>query len=138
LAVPFTSWTLESVTIRKVHAASNSPDGKVTEFAMNSDENTTEPKTVDNETPTRPPIIAKPKKVASAAPKPGDNKVVRLLEKNPLGMTLPEMAGGPRQVKKIKTLRPMLTEAIKDGLVMPVSQRAGHTVYKLVKKMGPR
>lgn len=67
-----------------------------------------------------------------------DNKVIRLLEKNPLGMTLPEMAGGPRQVKKIKTLRPMLAEAIRLGMVMPVSQRAGATVYRLVKNLGPR
>lgn len=72
----------------------------------------------------------KPKKEKE---KPPENKVVRLLEKNPLGMTLPEMAGGPRQVKKIKTLRPMLAEAIKQGLVMPISQRAGSTVYQLVK-----
>ena len=70
--------------------------------------------------------------------KPTDNKVIRLLEKNQLGLTLPEMAGGPRQVKKIRLLRPLLTEAIKDGLVMPVSQRAGNTVYKLVKHIGPR
>jgi hypothetical protein len=67
-----------------------------------------------------------------------DNKVIKLLEKNPLGMTLPEMAGGPRQLKKIRALRPMLAEAIKLGAIMPVSQRAGHTVYRLVKKMGPR
>lgn len=67
-----------------------------------------------------------------------DNKVVRLLEKNPLGLTLPEMAGGPRQVKKIRTLRPMLAEAIRLGLVMPISQRAGSTVYRLVKNLGPR
>lgn len=67
-----------------------------------------------------------------------ENRIVRLLEKNPLGMTLPEMAGGPRQVKKIKTLRPMLAEAIRLGLVMPISQRAGHTVYRLVKNLGPR
>lgn len=67
-----------------------------------------------------------------------ENKVIRLLEKNPLGMTLPEMAGGPRQVKKIKVLRPLLAEAIRLGLVMPVSQRAGSTVYKLVKNLGPR
>jgi hypothetical protein len=67
-----------------------------------------------------------------------ENKVLRLLEKNPLGMTLPEMAGGPRQVKKIKTLRPMLAEAIRLGLVMPISQRAGSTVYRLVKNLGPR
>lgn len=67
-----------------------------------------------------------------------DNKIIRLLEKNPLGMTLPEMAGGPRQVKKIKTLRPMLAEAIRTGMVMPVSQRAGATVYRLVKHLGPR
>lgn len=70
--------------------------------------------------------------------KPAENKVVKLLEKNPLGMTLPEMAGGPRQMKKIRTLRPVLAEAIRLGLVMPVSQRAGHTVYRLVKSMGPR
>jgi hypothetical protein len=67
-----------------------------------------------------------------------DNKVIRLLEKNPLGMTLPEMAGGPRQVKKLKTLRPMLAEAIRLGIVMPISQRAGSTVYRLVKNLGPR
>lgn len=70
--------------------------------------------------------------------KPAENKVVKLLEKNPLGMTLPEMAGGPRQLKKIRTLRPILAEAIKAGLVMPISQRAGHTVYRLVKFLGPR
>ena len=70
--------------------------------------------------------------------KPAENRVVKLLEKNQLGMTLPEMAGGPRQVKKIRTLRPLLAEAIKTGLVMPISQRAGHTVYRLVKYLGPR
>jgi hypothetical protein len=75
---------------------------------------------------------------AAKPSKPAENKVVKLLEKNPLGMTLPEMAGGPRQIKKIKALRVQLTEAIKLGLVMPVSQRAGHTVYKLVKKLSPR
>ncbi|MBY0550138.1 MAG: hypothetical protein K2W95_22875 [Candidatus Obscuribacterales bacterium] len=80
---------------------------------------------------SQPPAASgKPKKEKE---KPSENKVVRLLEKNPLGMTLPEMAGGPRQVKKIKTLRPMLAEAIKLGLVMPISQRAGSTVYQLVK-----
>jgi hypothetical protein len=73
-----------------------------------------------------------------AEPKPAENKVVKLLEKNQLGMTLPEMAGGPRQVKKIRTLRPLLAEAIRGGLVMPISQRAGHTVYRLVKYLGPR
>ena len=73
-----------------------------------------------------------------AEPKPGDNKVVKLLEKNQLGMTLPEMAGGPRQLKKIRTLRPLLAESIRAGLVMPISQRAGHTVYRLVKYLGPR
>ncbi|MBX9689729.1 MAG: hypothetical protein K2X27_23675 [Candidatus Obscuribacterales bacterium] len=67
-----------------------------------------------------------------------ENKVIRLLEKNPLGMTLPEMAGGPRQVKKIKLLRPLLAEAIRLGIVMPISQRAGSTVYRLVKNLGPR
>lgn len=67
-----------------------------------------------------------------------ENKVTKLLEKNPLGMTLPEMAGGPRQLKKIRVLRPFLAEAIHAGLVMPVSQRAGHTVYRLVKYLGPR
>jgi hypothetical protein len=69
---------------------------------------------------------------------PADNKVVKLLDKNPLGMTLPEMAGGVRQMKKIRLLRPILGEAIRSGLVMPVSQRAGHTVYRLVKYLGPR
>ncbi len=67
-----------------------------------------------------------------------ENKVVKLLEKNPLGMTLPEMAGGTRQLKKIRTLRPMLAQAIKEGLVMPISQRAGHTVYRHVKHLGRR
>ena len=70
--------------------------------------------------------------------KPAENRVVKLLEKNPLGMTLPEMAGGTRQLKRIRTLRPILAEAIRSGLVMPVSQRAGHTVYRLVKYLGPR
>ncbi|MBN8658860.1 MAG: hypothetical protein J0M35_00745 [Candidatus Obscuribacter phosphatis] len=78
----------------------------------------------------RPPIARKP----VVKPPSAENKVVRLLEKNPLGMTLPEMAGGPRQLKRIKTLRPILAEAIRLGLIMPVSQRAGHTVYKLVKR----
>jgi len=75
---------------------------------------------------------------AKAEVKPAENKVVKLLEKNPLGMTLPEMAGGPRQLKKLRTLRPLLAEAIRDGLVMPISQRAGHTVYRLVKHLGHR
>jgi len=81
---------------------------------------------------------AKAAKPAADKPKSETNKVIRLLEKNPLGMTLPEMAGGPRQVKKIKMLRPMLAEAIRAGMVMPVSQRAGNTVYRLVKNLGPR
>ena len=85
----------------------------------------------------RPPIKAKKAKPVDQGQNQ-DNKVIRLLEKNPLGMTLPEMAGGPRQVKKIKLLRPMLAEAIKLGMVMPISQRAGATVYKLVKYLGPR
>ncbi len=85
------------------------------------------------------PAEKKPSPAKPAAEKsPADNKVVKLLEKNPLGMTLPEMAGGIRQLKKIRTLRPVLGEAIKSGLVMPVSQRAGHTVYRLVKYLGPR
>jgi hypothetical protein len=70
--------------------------------------------------------------------KPRTNLVVKLLEKNPLGMTLPEMAGGTRKQKRIKTLRPMLSQAIKEGQIMPVSQRAGHTVYRLVKHIGSR
>ncbi|HEY9758577.1 MAG TPA: hypothetical protein V6C97_25655 [Oculatellaceae cyanobacterium] len=87
--------------------------------------------------------IAKKAPARGAEKKPGDakpaeNKVVKLLEKNQLGMTLPEMAGGPRQLKKIRTLRPILAEAIRLGLVMPISQRAGHTVYRLVKYLGPR
>jgi hypothetical protein len=105
---------------------------------MNSDDNTTEQVAVDNSEQAEAIAVSKPKKVASTTPKPPENKVVRLLEKHPLGLTLPEMAGGPRQVKKIKGLRPMLTEAIRDGLVMPVSQRAGNTVYRLVKFLGPR
>ena len=67
-----------------------------------------------------------------------ESRVLKLLEKNQLGMTLPEMAGGPRQTKKIRALRPLLAEAIKTGMVMPVSQRAGHTVYRLVKHLGHR
>lgn len=86
--------------------------------------------------PVRKPIPKKPKPAEQGQNQ--DNKVIRLLEKNPLGMTLPEMAGGPRQVKKIKLLRPMLAEAIKIGAVMPISQRAGATVYRLVKHLGPR
>lgn len=74
----------------------------------------------------------------SAAGKPPENRVVKLLEKSRLGMTLPEMAGGTRQLKKIRTLRPHLASAIRAGLVMPISQRAGHTVYRLVKYLGPR
>jgi hypothetical protein len=70
--------------------------------------------------------------------KPAENRVVKLLEKNPLGMTIPEMAGGPRQLKKIRTLRVQLDEAIKMGLVLPVSQRAGYNVYRLVKNLRGR
>ena len=66
------------------------------------------------------------------------NKVVKFLEKNPLGMTMQEMAGGSRQIKKLRMLRPMLAQAIRKGLVMPVSQRAGRTVYRLVKHLGNR
>jgi hypothetical protein len=83
------------------------------------------------------PQIKKPP-TKPAMEKPPENKVAKLLERNPLGLTLPEMAGGTRQLKKIRTLRPILTEAIRSGLVMPVSQRAGHTVYRLVKFLGPR
>jgi hypothetical protein len=86
----------------------------------------------------QPPVEKKPSPVKPADKNPADNKVVKLLDKNPLGLTLPEMAGGVRQMKKIRTLRPILGEAIKSGLVMPVSQRAGHTVYRLVKYLGPR
>lgn len=87
-------------------------------------------KTIDDKEDKR----AKP----AAEQRPPENKVIKLLEKNPLGMTLPEMAGGPRQLKRIRTLRPLLAEAIKQGLVMPVSQRAGHTVYRLVKHLSHR
>ena len=66
------------------------------------------------------------------------NKVVKFLEKNPLGMTLPEMAGGTRQIKKMRTLRPQLAQSIREGLIMPVSQRSGHTVYRLVKYLANR
>ena len=91
---------------------------------------------VDNVSQPAPP--AKKPVVKPVEAKPAENKVVKLLEKNHLGMTLPEMAGGPRQLKRIRTLRPILAKAIKIGLVMPVSQRAGHTVYRLVKNLGPR
>ncbi len=77
-------------------------------------------------------------KIASESAKAEENKVVKLLEKNPLGMTLPEMAGGTRKQKRIKQLRPILAEAIKKGMIMPVSQRSGHTVYRLVKNMSGR
>ncbi|HEY9679516.1 MAG TPA: hypothetical protein V6C76_16020 [Drouetiella sp.] len=90
------------------------------------------------EIPVEKPVEKKPTAAKPAEKNPADNKVVKLLEKNPLGMTLPEMAGGVRQLKKIKTLRPVLAEAIRSGLVMPVSQRAGHTVYRSVKFLGPR
>jgi hypothetical protein len=80
----------------------------------------------------------KTKPATAGKTKTPENKVVKLLEKNPLGMTLPEMAGGVRQQKKIRTLRPMLAAAIQEGLIMPVSQRAGHTVYRLVKVTGRR
>jgi len=62
-----------------------------------------------------------------------ENRIIKMLEKHPLGLTLPEMAGGARQLKKMKNLRPLLTEAIQHNMVMPISQRTGHTVYRLVK-----
>ncbi|HEY9787620.1 MAG TPA: hypothetical protein V6D17_19690 [Candidatus Obscuribacterales bacterium] len=86
----------------------------------------------------KPAQSKKTQSAKSGAEKPQENRVVKLLEKNPLGMTLPEMAGGTRQLKKIRLLRPILAEAIRQGQVMPVSQRAGHTVYRLVKYLGPR
>jgi hypothetical protein len=86
----------------------------------------------------RPPSASTSGKAVGEAAKPEANKVVKLLDKNPLGMTLPEMAGGTRQIKRIKTMRPQLAEAIRSGLVMPVSQRAGHTVYRLVKHIANR
>src|ERR1700678_2112016 len=86
--------------------------------------------------PVRPPIKKPPAKPVSE--KSPENKVVKLLERNPLGMTLPEMAGGTRQLKKIRTLRPQLAEAIKIGLIIATPQRAGHTVYRLVNNLGPR
>jgi hypothetical protein len=97
----------------------------------------------DSESPSETEKIEKKAAAKSAEKKPADakpqdNKIVKLLEKNQLGMTLPEMAGGPRQLKKIRLLRPLLAEAIRSGMVMPVSQRAGHTVYRLVKHLGPR
>jgi len=86
-----------------------------------------------------PALETKSTSAKTAQPKSAaDNKIVKLLEKTPLGLTLPEMAGGTRQMKKIRILRPLLAEAIRSGLVMPVSQRAGHTVYRLVKFLGPR
>lgn len=87
----------------------------------------------------RPPVAKPAGSTASqATDKPAENKVVKLLDKNPVGMTLPEMAGGPRQLKRIRTLRPQLAEAIRAGLIMPVSQRAGHTVYRLVRHIANR
>lgn len=105
---------------------------------MSEEDNPTPP--VENQTPPTAPrrVMAPKAKPVVDKEKKEDNKVVKLLEKNPLGMTLPEMAGGTRQLKKIRTLRPMLNEAIQSGLVMPISQRAGHTVYRLVKNLGPR
>ena len=108
---------------------------------MSHDEVTDDQQTTSEEAESgqgQPVVKPKAKPATAGVPKPPENKVVRLLEKNPLGMTLPEMAGGPRQVKKIRLLRPMLAEAIRSGLVMPVSQRAGNTVYRLVKFLGPR
>ncbi len=102
---------------------------------ISSEERSTNEQLRNNEDPHNG---SKAAKAAVEKPKPPENRVVRLLEKNPLGLTLPEMAGGPRQVKKIRILRPMLAEAIKNGLVMPVSQRAGNTVYRMVKFLGPR
>lgn len=105
---------------------------------MSEEENSTPPVEAEAApTPPRRVVTQKPKPVVEKEKKE-DNKVVKLLERNPLGMTLPEMAGGTRQLKKIRTLRPMLAEAIRNGLVMPISQRAGHTVYRLVKNLGPR
>jgi hypothetical protein len=105
---------------------------------MSEEENPSPPPTEDA-TPKAPRRVLAPKpKPVAGTEKKEDNKVVKLLEKNPLGMTLPEMAGGTRQLKKIRQLRPQLAEALNNGLVMPISQRAGHTVYKLVKHMGPR
>lgn len=94
----------------------------------------------ESEEPQIEPAPAQSKEAKPKKEKPPENRVVRLLEKNPLGMTLPEMAGGPRQVKKMKTLRPLLAEAIRGGLVMPVSMRANNVVYQLVKhkNLGPR
>jgi hypothetical protein len=106
---------------------------------MTSESDVTNDGDAETQAPAEAPVIKTRKKAESPEkPKPPENKVVRLLEKNPLGMTLPEMSGGPRQLKKIKLLRPLLAEAIRDGLVMPVSQRAGNTVYRLVKYLGPR
>ncbi|MBI1269626.1 hypothetical protein GC174_04255 [bacterium] len=84
----------------------------------------------------RAPVRRKPAEPVST--EKTDNKVIKMLDKNPLGMTLPEMAGGPRKIGRIRTLRPMLAAAIKQGLVMPVSQRSGHTVYRLVKHITNR
>lgn len=104
---------------------------------MSEEENPIPP--LEDAAPKAPRRVMAPKvKPVVGQDKKEDNKVVKLLEKNPLGMTLPEMAGGTRQLKKIRTLRPMLAEAIRTGLVMPISQRAGHTVYRLVKNLGPR
>jgi hypothetical protein len=112
--------------------STENPSTKIEEQPSDGSEPGSDSELVDDVAPVKPP------KPASDKAKTPENKIIRLLEKNPLGMTLPEMAGGPRQVKKIKLLRPMLAEAIRNGLVMPVSQRAGNTVYRLVKYLGPR
>ncbi len=53
-------------------------------------------------------------------------------------MTLPEMAGGtPAAGKKIRTLRPMLNEAIQSGQVHAHQPEKPDTVYRLVKNLGP-
>ena len=97
-----------------------------------------QPPVTDKPRRGRPPSATPTAKVTTGEAKPQENRVVKLLDKNPLGMTLPEMAGGTRQIKRIKTMRPQLAEAIRSGLVMPVSQRAGHTVYRLVKHIANR
>lgn len=109
-----------------------SPNQETDEVDVN-DANSVENKLADPEIQAK---IQKAKaKIATDAAKAEENKVVKLLEKNPLGMTLPEMAGGIRKQKRIKQLRPVLAEALKKGIVMPVSQRSGHTVYKLVRNL---
>ncbi len=98
-----------------------------------------EPENINFSQPTEGAVgDSKPKRGRPPVARPVGSAASQATDKNPVGMTLPEMAGGPRQLKRIRTLRPQLAEAIRAGLIMPVSQRAGHTVYRLVRHIANR